>query len=103
MSEQRIEYRTVIVPSSSFLQLTGIDDKRRALQRFLHHLESGGTLSMSMRVLDPDPAEEQFRIEAEALVLLDDVGFVDVYGVHDFTDQPLRDDDTSFVVFGSKA
>ncbi|UCG25826.1 MAG: class I SAM-dependent methyltransferase [Chloroflexota bacterium] len=154
------KYRTIIVPSSSFLQMTDVDDMRRALKRFLHHLEPGGILSMSMRVLDPDPAEEEFQIEAEAvrpadgalirrwwrcwydvperlqhtedryeiivdgeivasetyvrspaltwlppteaLALLEDAGFVNVYGVHDFTDRPLRDDDRSFVVFGAR-
>jgi len=155
------KYRTIIVPSSSFLQLTGINDRRRALGRFLHHLEPGGTLSMSLRVLDPDPDEEEFAIEAEAirpsdgalvrrwwrcwydiperlqhtedryeiivdgeiiasetyvrspaltwfppaeaLAMLEEAGFVNVYGVHDFTDEPVRDDDTSYVVFGMKA
>jgi ubiquinone/menaquinone biosynthesis C-methylase UbiE len=89
------KYQTIIVPSSSFLQLTGIGDMRRALKRFLQHLEPGGTLSMSLRVLDPDPAE--------ALALLEQTGFVYVRGVHDFTDQPLRGDDRSFVVFGRKS
>ena len=155
------KYRMIIVPSSSFLQLTDINDMRRALKRFLRHLEPGGTLSMSMRVLDPDPAEEEFEIEAEAvrpsdgalvrrwwrcwydtpqrlqhtedryeivvdgeivasetyvrspaltwyppaeaLALLEEAGFVNVRGVHDFSDQPLRDDDRGFVVFGEKA
>ena len=154
------KYRTIIVPSSSFLQLTAVDDMRWALQRFLRHLEPGGTLSMSMRVLDPDPADEEFQIEAEAvrpsdgalvrrwwrcwydvperlqhtedryeiivdgeivtsetyirspaltwmppaeaLELLEDAGFIDVYGVHDFTDRPVQDDDSSFVFFGSR-
>ena len=154
-------YKTIIVPSSSFLQLTDIDDMRRALERFWHHLEPGGTLSMSLRVLDPDPAEEEFAIEAEAirpadgalvrrwwrcwydiperlqhtedryeiivdgeiiasetyvrspaltwfppaeaLTLLEEAGFANVRGVHDFTDQPVQDDDRSYVVFGMKA
>jgi hypothetical protein len=39
---------------------------------------------------------------AEALVLLKEAGFVDVHGVHDFTDRPVREDDSSFVVFGSR-
>lgn len=154
------QYKTIIVPSSSFLQLTDMNDMRRALKRFLHHLQPGGTLSMSLRVLDPDPAEEEFQIEAEAirpsdgalvrrwwrcwydvperlqhtedryeiivdgeivasetyvrspaltwfppaeaLALLQDAGFVDVRGVHDFTNQPVQDDDTSYVVLGTK-
>lgn len=153
-------YKTIIVPSSSFLQLTDRKDMRRALKRFLHHLEPGGTLSMSLRVLDPDPAEEEFAIEAEAirpsdgalvrrwwrcwydvperlqhtedryeiivdgeivasetyvrspaltwfspteaLAMLEEAGFVNVHGVHDFTDQPVQDDDRSYVVFGTR-
>jgi ubiquinone/menaquinone biosynthesis C-methylase UbiE len=151
-------YKTIIVPSSSFLQLTDMGDMRRALARFLRHLEPGGTLSMSLRVLDPEPAEEKFEIEAEAirpsdgalvrrwwrcwydiperlqhtedryeiivdgqivhsetyirspaltwmppaeaLALLEEAGFVNVRGVHDFTDRPVQDDDRSYVVFG---
>lgn len=154
-------YRTIIVPSSSFLQITDIDDAKRALRRFWHHLELGGTLSMSMRVLQPDPAEEEFVLESEALrpadgalirrwwrcwydlperlqhtedryeVLIDgeiviselyvrspaltwyppsealellrEAGFVDVHGYHDFSDKPISEEDTSFVVFGTRA
>jgi SAM-dependent methyltransferase len=154
------QYKTIIVPSSSFLQLTDRDDMRRALARFLDHLEPGGTLSMSLRVLEPDPAEEEFQIEAEAirpadgalvrrwwrcwydiprrlqhtedryeiivdgeivrsetyvrspaltwfppaeaLAMLEEAGFVNVRGVHDFTDRPVQDDDKSYVVLGQK-
>jgi SAM-dependent methyltransferase len=153
-------YQTIIVPSSSFLQITDLNDMRRALARFLHHLEPGGTLSMSLRVLDPDPAEAEFEVEGEAirpsdgalvrrwwrcwydiperlqhtedryeiivggeivrsetyvrspaltwfppgeaLALLEEAGFVNVRGAHDFTDRPVQDDDRSYVVFGMK-
>lgn len=65
------KYQTIIVPSSSFLQLTDINASRKALSRFWHHLRPGGSLAMSMRVLTPDPAEEEFQIEAEATRLAD--------------------------------
>jgi hypothetical protein len=38
----------------------------------------------------------------EALTLLEEAGFVNVRGVHDFTDRPVQDDDRSYVVFGMK-
>ena len=59
-------YRTIIVPSSSFLHLTRIDDARQALGRFYEHLLPGGQLAMSMRVMDPDPVEVDWEIDSEA-------------------------------------
>jgi hypothetical protein len=59
-------YRTIIVPSSSFLHLTDPTSAHRALRRFLDHLEPGGTLAMSMRVFEPEPGVENFELIAEA-------------------------------------
>jgi ubiquinone/menaquinone biosynthesis C-methylase UbiE len=59
-------YRTLIVPSSSFLHLTDPTEARQALHRFLEHLEPGGTLAMSMRVFEPEPGVEEFKLIAEA-------------------------------------
>ena len=59
-------YRTIIVPSSSFLHLTNPTDARQALHRFREHLEPGGTLAMSMRVFEPEPGVENFELIAEA-------------------------------------
>jgi Methyltransferase domain len=58
-------YQTIIVPSSSFLHLTDQADIRKALKRFLHHLEPGGILAMSLRMMDPNPVEVDWEIEAE--------------------------------------
>ncbi len=60
-------YSTIIVPSSSFLHLTELGDARAALQCFLHHLVPGGRLAMSMRIMDPDPLEIAWEIDAEAI------------------------------------
>lgn len=60
-------YRTIIVPSSSFLHLTSIEDARRALARFFDHLLPGGRLAMSMRVMDPNPVEVDWEIDSEAI------------------------------------
>jgi SAM-dependent methyltransferase len=60
-------YRTIIVPSSSFLHLTRQEDIRAALERFRQHLLPGGTLAMSMRIMDPDPVETDWEIIAEAV------------------------------------
>ena len=58
-------YRTIIVPSSSFLHLTEIDDARQALVCFYDHLRPGGQLAMSMRVMDPNPVEVDWEIDSE--------------------------------------
>ena len=59
-------YKTIIVPSSSFLHLTDLADARQALVRFRQHLASGGVLAMSMRVMDPTPVEVDWEIDSEA-------------------------------------
>ncbi len=60
-------YRTIIVPSSSFLHLTNKTDARQALERFYTHLEPGGVLSMSMRVFEPEPGAEEWEVVEEAI------------------------------------
>jgi SAM-dependent methyltransferase len=60
-------YRTIIVPSSSFLHLTSRLDADLALRRFLHHLEPGGLLAMSMRIMDASEIEIDWDLEAEAV------------------------------------
>jgi ubiquinone/menaquinone biosynthesis C-methylase UbiE len=59
-------YLTIIVPSSSFLHLTNMADIRQALLRFYQHLKPGGTLAISLRVMDPNPVEVEWEIESEA-------------------------------------
>jgi len=44
-------YRTIFVPSSSFLLLTDRADAEQAMQRFYQHLESGGVLVMPFMVI----------------------------------------------------
>lgn len=56
-------YRTIIVPSSSFLLLTERHTALKALARFRNHLEPGGTLAMSLRVFAPDPDENTWEWE----------------------------------------
>ena len=60
-------YRTIIVPSSSFLHLTDRRDAVSALKRFLHHLVPGGLLAMSMRIMDASAPEIDWEIDAEAV------------------------------------
>ena len=70
--------------------------------------EAGADVTMAdladyrLPVFDAD-LEAQSGKPAEALALLEQTGFVHMRGAHDFTDQALRDDDRSFVVFGMKA
>lgn len=59
-------YQTIIVPSSSFLHLTEIEDARRALERFYEHLNPGGLLAMSLRVFEPED-EVPWMIDQEAI------------------------------------
>lgn len=59
-------YRTIIVPSSSFLHLTKREDAASALARFLQHLLPGGLLAMSMRIMDASEPEIDWELEAEA-------------------------------------
>jgi hypothetical protein len=59
-------YRTIIVPSSSFLHLAERQDAERALERFMEHLEPGGLLAMSMRIMDASESEIDWEIDAEA-------------------------------------
>lgn len=56
-------YRTIIVPSSSFLHLTERSTALQALDRFHRHLEPGGTLAMSLRVFAPEPDEDTWEWE----------------------------------------
>ena len=60
-------YRTIIVPSSSFLHLVDVEDARKALRCFYDHLESGGLLAMSMRIMDASEIEIDWEIDAEAI------------------------------------
>ena len=60
-------YQTIIVPSSSFLHLTNRDDMHQALHCFFAHLQPGGLLAMSLRVMDPNPVEVDWEIDAEAI------------------------------------
>jgi len=60
-------YQTIIVPSSSFLHLTNLEDARQALQRFYEHLNSGGLLAMLLRIYEPEPAAAEWEIVDEAV------------------------------------
>ena len=60
-------YQTIIVPSSSFLHLTEIEDARRALLRFYVHLLPDGLLAMSMKVFEPEPSAEEWEVVEEAI------------------------------------
>ena len=63
-------YRTIFVPSSSFLLLADASKARAAMARFVDHLESGGTLVMPFMIpwkgeaANNDQAKE-WRLEAE--------------------------------------
>ena len=56
-------YRTIIVPSSSFLHLTDRSTALQALERLYSHLDPGGTLAMSLRVFAPEPDENTWEWE----------------------------------------
>ena len=45
------QYRTIIVPSSSFQLVTDPSDAAEAVRRFYQHLTPGGTLAMSLMLL----------------------------------------------------
>lgn len=60
-------YRTIIVPSSSFLHLTGKEETADALRSFHQHLLPGGLLAMSMRIMDASEPEIDWELEAEAI------------------------------------
>ena len=60
-------YQTIIVPSSSFLHLINDSDIHEALKRFYEHLNPGGVLAMSLRVMDPNPVEVDWEIDSEAV------------------------------------
>ena len=60
-------YQTIIVPSSSFLHLTNLQDARQALQCFYDHLNPGGLLAMSLRIYEPDPAAAEWEMDSEAV------------------------------------
>ena len=60
-------FRTIIVPSSSFLHLIEKEDVEHALTRFYDHLEPGGLLAMSMRIMDASEPEIDWGIDAEAI------------------------------------
>ena len=53
------QYKTIIVPSSSFQLLTDIDKAREAMRRFHKHLLPGGTLAMPFMVLWTKPSTEK--------------------------------------------
>ena len=59
-------YRTIIVPSSSFLHLTERRTALQALEQYYAHLEPGGTLAMSLRVFAPEPDEYTWEWELVA-------------------------------------
>jgi SAM-dependent methyltransferase len=59
-------YRTIIVPSSSFLHLTERKEATAALNCFHAHLEAGGLLAMSMRIMDASEPEIDWEVDAEA-------------------------------------
>ncbi len=60
-------YQTIIVPSSSFLHLIDRRDIQAALKHFYRHLNSGGLLAMSLRVMDPNPVEVDWEIDSEEI------------------------------------
>ena len=45
------KYRTVLVPSSSFQLVTEVDLATQSMKRLYDHLEPGGVLAMSFRIL----------------------------------------------------
>ena len=55
-------YRTIFVPSSSFLLLTDLGDAVEAAHRFFAHLESGGVLLMPFMVLWPGKEPPQHDV-----------------------------------------
>lgn len=65
-------YRTIFVPSLSFLLLTDDGDAAEAMRRFHDHLEPGGVLAMALksRFWDGDPPPQMqwsdWRVEGEA-------------------------------------
>ncbi len=59
-------YRTIIVPSSSFQLVTGIDEAWEALRRFREHLLPGGTLAMSVMDLDKESHPGTWQLAGEA-------------------------------------
>ena len=46
------QYRTIIVPSSSFQLVPDLEEARATLKGFFHHLSHGGILSMSIWVME---------------------------------------------------
>ena len=63
------DYRTVIVPSSSFQLLLDDASPRRALERFRAHLRSGGVLAMPFMILwrTGDPLDSGWQPAGEAI------------------------------------
>jgi ubiquinone/menaquinone biosynthesis C-methylase UbiE len=61
------QYRTILVPSSSFQLLLDAEKARRAIKRFYDHLLPGGTLTMSFMTLwrQGDPLDSGWRLVAE--------------------------------------
>jgi ubiquinone/menaquinone biosynthesis C-methylase UbiE len=53
------QYRTIIVPSSSFQLVTDLDKAHEAMHRFYKHLLPGGTLAMPFMVLWTKPSTEK--------------------------------------------
>lgn len=60
------KYRTIIVPSSSFLHLVKLEDARKALDCCYDHLQSGGLLAMSLRIMDASESDVDWEKIAEA-------------------------------------
>ena len=52
-------YRTIIVPSSSFQLITGLNAATKAMRRFIHHLEPGGIVVMPFMILWQGPVTDQ--------------------------------------------
>lgn len=63
------QYRTILVPSSSFQLLLDLADARRAIGQFVAHLLPGGVLAMPFMPLwrEGDPLERAFDLTAQAV------------------------------------
>ncbi len=61
------QYRTILVPSSSFQLVTDPNDADEAMRRFLQHLEPGGALAMPLMMLYGGHGEGPFEWQREAV------------------------------------
>ena len=61
------QYRTVLVPSSSFQLILDKTDAQEALRRFVNHLEPGGHLVMPFMIygMDDSPEEPEWRLTGD--------------------------------------